>query len=189
MKTLVFCSVFLLLLVFVTPPVWSLGEIDASTVVTNVIGDDTFETQTSQIIKLADIDPTCADIDNSTGYVSAKSFLASIVEGKTVFLDIDDLYGTDYTGTGNRTVAVVYVDLNASHYLNVNNLMLQRKLLAVNDQDNEFNPDEWTSYVKKQDIPEFPAGTMVIIFTVDLTTAIMFLKKHTWKQSVITSIS
>lgn len=177
MKTLVFCSVFLLLLVFGIPSVWGSGEIDASTLVISVIGDDSFETEMGEIIKLADIDPTCADIDNSTGYVSAKTFLASIVEGKTVFLDIDDLYETDYTGSGNRTVAVVYVDFNSTHYLNVNNLMLNRKLLAINDQDNEFNPNDWTSYVKKQDIPEFPAETILMVFTVILITAIMFLKK------------
>ncbi|MDG6221939.1 MAG: hypothetical protein QCH99_01605 [Candidatus Bathyarchaeota archaeon] len=177
MKTGVFASFFLLVMVLVIPLVQGSEEIDASTVVTEVLGDDSFETETEGTIKLADIDPTCADIDNSTGYISAKSVLASLVEGKTVYLDIDNLYGTDYTGTGNRTVAVVYVDLNSTHYLNVNYLLLEHKLLAINNQENDFNPDTWTSLVKKQDIPEFPAGILITVFTIVLITATTVLKK------------
>jgi hypothetical protein len=177
MKTQVFGSVFLSLIVFGIPLVYGSGEIDALTIVTNVIGDDTFEIENQELIKLADIDPTCADIDNSTGFISAKSVLASIIEGKTIYLDIDDLFGTDYSGTGNRTVAVVYVDFNSTHYLNVNNVMLKRKLLEANDQDNDFTPENWTMYIKKQDIPEFPVETTTTVFTILLITAIIVLKK------------
>ncbi len=172
MKTKVFGVVFLLLLVFVIPTVNCSGEIDATTVVVQVIAGDSFETKTQGLIKLADIDPTCADIDNSTGYVSAVTLLASLVENKTVYLDIDDRYITDQSGTGNKTVAVVYIEYNSTHYRNVNYTMLNQKLLAVNDQDNDFNPNTWTRFVKKHDIPEFPTGTLITIFSIGVIAAL-----------------
>lgn len=177
MKTRVFCTVFLLIIVFGIPLAKGAGEIDASTVVTHVIEGDTFETETEGKIKLADVDPTCADIDNSTGYTSAKIFLSSIIEGKTVYLDKDKKYGTDYSGTGNRTVCVVYVDFNSTHYLNVNSLMFRQRLLAINDQDNDFNPDIWTIFVNKQNIPEFSVAALIIIFAIILIAASMISKK------------
>ena len=166
MRNTVFGAVFLLLLVLVIPAVNCSNEIDVSTVATQIIYGDTFETQTEGIIKLADIDPACADIDNSTGYLSAMTVLASLVENKTVYLDVDSKYVTDQTGTGNRTVAVVYVDFNSTHYQNVNFVMLNQKLLAANDQDNDFSPENWTSFVKKQDIPEFSTETILIVFLI-----------------------
>ena len=178
MKTVLFGVIFLVLLVFAIPAVSCLEEIDTSVLVVKVIEGDTFETETESIIKLADIDPACADIDNSTGYFSAKSILASLVENKTVYLDIDDLHITDQSGTGNKTVAVVYVDYNSTHYRNVNYTMFNQKLLAVNDQDNDFNPNTWTQFVKKHDIPEFPTGALITIFWmgVSSTLTIFFVK-------------
>ena len=166
MKNKVFAAVFLLLLVFVIPAAYCSQEIDATAVVVEVISGDTFQTQSLGLIKLADVDPACADVDNSTGYFSAKSFLASLVGNNTVFLDIDALYITDQFGTGNRTVALVYVDFNSTHYRNVNFLMLNQKQLAVNDQENQFNPNTWTSFVNKNDIPEFSGGVWVFVFAV-----------------------
>ena len=185
MRTRFFVSVFLLLMVFTIPLVNCSGEIDASTVATEVIGDDTFETTTQGTIKLADVDPMCADIDNSTGYLSAKTVLASFVENKTVYLDIDNKYKTDYSGTGNKTVCVVYVEYNSTHFQNVNAVMLKQKLLAVNDQDNDFNPENWTSFVKKEEIPEFSTNIVVVVFFLGLftTTSLAVKKKLNSKSS------
>ena len=178
MKTLVFGSLFLWLLILAIPVAYCSGEIDASTVVTQVIYGDTFQTETEGVIKLADVDPTCADIDNATSFLSAKSILESLIQGKTIYLDIDNLYGTDYSGTGNRTVAVVYVDFNSTHYFNVNYQMREQRLLATNDQDNDFNPDDWTGYVKKQDIPEFQTKTLILVFITAFVVAVIGLKKR-----------
>jgi micrococcal nuclease len=183
MKTRVFVAVFVVLLFFCFPTVSCSGEIDASTIAVQVISGDTFETQTEGLIKLADIDPACADIDNSTGYFSAITVLASLVENKTVYLDLDSKYVTDQTGTGNRTVAVVYVDYNSTHYQNVNFVMLNQKLLAVNDQDNDFSPENWTSFVKKQDIPEFSTEAIAIVFLIALIMAVTFHRRVNSKSN------
>ena len=73
------------------PLVFGSGEIDTSNMVNVVIDGVTFETTTEGIFKLADIEPTCTDIDNSTGFITFKSLLDLLIMGKTVFLDIDSL--------------------------------------------------------------------------------------------------
>ncbi len=60
-----------------------------------------------------------------------------------MYLDVDDLYGSDVYG---RVVAVVYVRHNATHLLNVNEALLEAGLAAVADFPNEFDPRTWTLY-------------------------------------------
>ena len=71
-----------------------------------------------------------------------------------------------------------YIDHNSTHYLNVNQAMLEHKLLEINDQENDFNPNNWTYYVKKQDIPEFPTWTAIALFMVLTTTAMILRTKN-----------
>ena len=133
----------LLLLLFFTSVVYGFVEIDTQTQVSSVIDGVTFVTVNEEIFKLADIQPTCTDVDNSTGYISSKSLLSSLIKGKTVYLDIDNLYVTDFYGTGNKTVCVVYVEFNSTHYINVNQALVAQRLVVVNDVENDFNPEEW----------------------------------------------
>jgi len=154
----------LLLFLSFTPVVYGFIEIDTQTQVSSVIDGVTFETINEGIFKLADIELTCADIDNATGYISSKSLFASLIEGKTVYLDIDSLYVTDIYGTGNKTVCVVYLDFNSTHNLNVNQALVIQRLVVVNDLENDFNPEEWTRFIKKQIMPEFPLWIILPLF-------------------------
>ncbi len=76
-------------------PVVLAGEIDATTVVDWVIDGDAFDTTSGERVRLADID---APESGEYGYYDAKDFLISLVHGKAVYLDIDDIYETDKYG-------------------------------------------------------------------------------------------
>ena len=149
MKSSIFCIFLIILICSFNSLVFGFTEINKTTVVTSVINEVTFETETQEIFKLADIEATCTDIENSTGFITAKSLLSSLVLGKTVYLDIDSFYITDNYGTGNRTVCVVYIDFNSTHYLNVNQVLVKQRLVAIKDAENDFNPNNWTHYVAK----------------------------------------
>ena len=146
---------FILVTFSFTTIVYGSEEIDRSIIVDRVIDGVTFGIDNENTFKLADIEPTCTDIDNSTGYISAKNLLASLILNKNVYLDIDDLYTWDFHGSGNRTVCVAYVDFNSTHYLNVNKVLVNRRLVVIKDNENDFKPDEWRIFVEKQLIPEF----------------------------------
>ncbi len=137
--------------------------IDKSVKVKSVIDDISFRTTSEDLFKLADVEPRCTDWDNSTGLISSKSFLASIITGKTVYLDIDSQYETDIFGRHNKTVVVVYVDHNATHYINVNQAIVEHGLLLIDDYENDFNPEIWTRFVRKQAIPEFSVWNIIPI--------------------------
>jgi len=126
------------------------GEIDATTVVGSVIDGDTFDTTSEGRIRLADID---APEYWESGYDNAKDFLISLVDDKTVYLDIDDVYQTDKYG---RFVCVVYVEYNSTHVENVNKSLLVEGYATIWDFHNEFAPDTWNLYVSKESIREFP---------------------------------
>ena len=67
----------------------------------------------------------------------------------TVYLDIDSFYVSDNYGTGNRTVCVVYIDFNSTHYLNINQILVKQRLVAIKDVENDFNPNVWAYYTAK----------------------------------------
>ena len=173
----VFGIIFLVMTVSFAPVVYGSGEIDASTVVSSVIDGNTFETTTEGMIKLADVDTTCHDWDNSTGFISSKSILASLIDGKTVYLEIDSLYVTDYFGTGNRTVCVIYIDFNSTHYLNVNQALVEQGFVISNDYENDFNPDDWTRYIKKKNMSEFPSWIILPLLLVGTLMITVYKKK------------
>jgi len=119
-------------------------EIDRVAVVTTVFDGDTFVIDNNESIRFADVNTPERD---QVGYQEAKDYVAGLVEGKTVYLDIDDKYTTDTTGT--RLVAVIYVSYNSTHYLNLNKALLQNHYATIWDHDNEFNPANWNLFESK----------------------------------------
>ena len=136
-------------------------------VVTRVIDGDTFDTSDGDRIRLADIN---APNSSEPGYYEAKDFLTSLVYEVTVYLDIDDLYRTDRY---DRLVCVVYVDYNATHFLNVNQALLVEGYAQIWEHDNEFSSSTWTLYVPKNHVPEFP--TFMILPLLVVLAVIAFL--------------
>ncbi len=119
------------------------AEIDTTAIVAWVIDGDTFDTTSGDRVRLADID---APERTESGYYDAKDFLVSLVDKKTVYLDIDDVYQTDKYG---RLVCVVYVEYNSTHVENVNKALLVEGYTTIWDFDNEFDPDTWNLYCPK----------------------------------------
>ena len=132
-------------------------ENELISVVNLVIDGDTFNVTAGETIRLADID---APERGETGYAAARSLLISLVSGKSVYLDIDDVSRTD---PYDRLVCVAFVDYNSTHVKNVNKDLLNEGVVTLFDHsNNEFNPDTWTLYVSRTMIvPEF--SNMVIL--------------------------
>ena len=97
------------------------GEVDKTSTVTRVIDGDSFDISTGERIRLADFD---SPEYYESGYSEATSYLSSLIDGKTVYLDIDDVYTYDYNGKGDRLVCVAYVDYDLTHWINVNKALL-----------------------------------------------------------------
>lgn len=134
-----------LLVAFLAPSVLSSTEttgweIDAMTFVTSVIDGDTFDSDSVGRVRLADIDTPESGEPGARG---ATVYLTSLIQRRSVYLDIDDLYGTDRY---DRVVAVVYVRHNATHLLNVNMALWQTGLAKLVDFHNEFSPVAWSRY-------------------------------------------
>jgi len=152
-------------------PVVLAGEIDATTVVSWVVDGDTFDTNSGYRIRLADID---APEYGEPGYYDAKNFLIDLIYGKTVYLDIDDIYETDKYG---RLICVVYVKHNSTHYKNVNKALLVEGVAVIKNYYNEFNPYTWTLYVPKEAIPEFPSLIILPLFMITTLLAVIIYKR------------
>ncbi len=134
-----------LLLTFLAPSVLSNmettgWEIDATAFVTSVIDGDTFDSDSLGRVRLADID---TPESGEPGAWEAMIYLTSMIQRRSVYLDIDDLYRTDRY---DRVVAVVYVRHNATHLLNVNKALWQTGLAKLVDFRNEFSPSMWRLY-------------------------------------------
>ncbi len=123
------------------PPPSPQWEIDAQGTVTYIVDGDTFDVNSVGRIRLADID--CPD-QGEAGCQEATNYVSSLINGKPVYVDIDDVYGTD---PYDRTVAVVYVRHNSTHLLNVNKDLLVQGLATIWNFDNEFNPYAWSLFV------------------------------------------
>jgi len=132
------------------------GEVDKTSTVTRGINGDTFDIFTGERIRLADVD---APENYESGYSQAKDYLASLVNGKTVYLDVDDVYTYDYSGTGDRLVCVVYVDYDSMQLMNVNEALLDGGYAEISNYDNEFNPYLWSLLVPKDGDSESTTDT------------------------------
>lgn len=161
----------LMLSLFSTIVSASTGEIDKIAVVSRVVDGDTFDLDSGERIRFADVNTPEKD---TVGYQEAKDYVISLVEGKTVYLDIDDVYGTD-TG-GDRLVAVVYFDYNSSHYVNLNKALLEKDYAVIWEHDNEFNPSNWSLYVPKTAIPEFPIIIVLVFVIVPVSLLLLRLR-------------
>jgi len=151
----------------------SSGEIDEVAVCDWVIDGDTFDTTSGDRIRLADID---APEYGESGYYDAKQCLENLIEGKTVYLDIDDIYETDPYG---RLVCVVYVRHSSTHYKNVNKALLVEGVAVISNYYNEFNPYDWTLYVHEDDIPEIPSLIILPLFMImTLLVSLVYRRKN-----------
>jgi len=163
----------------------SSGEIDATAIAISVHDGDTFNLDRningSSTVRLADIN--ASELGQPLSY-EARDFLKGLVLSKTVYLDIDDIYVYDYSGTGDRLVCVVYVDYNSTHYENVNKALLIAGLAEKKEYDNEFIADTWTLYVPKTDlVPEFPLFIILpLFFTLTLLAVTVYKRKERMLQ-------
>ena len=111
-------------------------EVDLVDICDHVYDGGTFRLTSGQIIRLADID---APESYESGYSDSTTALKAWVLGKTVYLDIDNLYETDIYG---RLVCVVYVT-KGSNFINVNKALLDSEDAAVpKELSNKFAQDE-----------------------------------------------
>ena len=98
---------------------------------------DTFEIPNHPAIWLADVN--CPEADEYGG-TEATNALTRLIDDRTVYLDVDDKYGT---GPYGRLICLVYVDYNSSHLLNVNMAMVELGEAYIIDYDNQWNPYAW----------------------------------------------
>ena len=133
-------------------PTAAAWEIDATGVVYHVVDGDTIDVDTIGRVRLADVN---APEVGQPGYEAAKDFVNATVGDREVFLDVDDVYGTDVYG---RSVCVVYVRHNATSLMNVNEALLEAHLAILDDFDNEFDPSTWTLYVTESNTSASPGG-------------------------------
>jgi hypothetical protein len=107
--------------------------------------------------------------------------MIDLVKGKQVYLDVDDITRTD--SSGQRLVCVVYVDYNSTHYENVNKALLEGGYAVVWDHDNnEFEPSNWSLYVLKATIPEFPAVSLLAVIVAIVLLATLLCRKRQIKK-------
>jgi len=136
-----FIGIACLSVLVATVPSVSAWEVDETAIVTSIIDGDTFDCAPTGRIRLADID---APESYEPGYREAADALSNLIAGETIYLDVDDVYGTD---PYDRWVAVVYVRHNATHLRNVNEALVDAGVAVVSDYYNEFDPSTWPAYV------------------------------------------
>ena len=131
----------------------------------HVIDGDTFDVSSGNRIRLADVD---TPERGEYGYEAASNFLGDWIYGKEVYLDVDEVYVTDTTGT--RIVCVVYVETDDGVYVNVNQALLDANLAVVSDYSNEFNPALWSSRVY-----DLSTQSLLVIIGASFVTSIIVI--------------
>jgi len=135
---------------FFSVPVYS-WEIDNTGTVYNIVDGDTIDVTSVGRIRLADID--CPE-PSEPGGPEASQYISALIYQKEVYVDVDDITGTDPYG---RVVAVIYVYYDDTRLKNVNKAMVVAGHADIWDfDDNEFNPYSWTLYVNYQSNPPPP---------------------------------
>ncbi|TFG12296.1 MAG: hypothetical protein EU535_06365 [Promethearchaeota archaeon] len=136
-------SIFLIIFIIACSLFLTTGtcyEVDGSGEVTYVVDGDTLDVNSVGRIRLADIDTPEMD---EAGGTEARLYLVALVYSLMVYVDIDDIYGTDPYG---RIVAVLYVQHNSTHVINVNKALLVSGHAVIWNFENEFNPYSWKLY-------------------------------------------
>jgi len=132
-------------------------------VVTRVVDGDTFYVSgLPERVRLADVN--APELSTAEGQ-RAKAALEALLLGRWVCLDIDDLYRTDRYG---RFVAVAYLDYNKTHWLNINQWLVERGYAVYVDYPNEFHPP-WPLYVAKTVAYKANETTSAALVTVTVT--------------------
>jgi micrococcal nuclease len=141
-------------------------EIDVTAVVKRVVDGDTFDAFPVGRVRLADID--APELGTAEGDAS-RIALERLILGKTVYLDVDDLYVVDRY---NRVVAIAYIRYNDTHLLNVNKWLVDNGYARVVDYPNEFKPSAWTLYIYFPKEYEAKQPTTITITTTQARTIV-----------------
>jgi len=188
-------GVILLLLLIVLPiSVNSYNvEVDVEGLVDYVVDGDTlylivegvlngkYEHLKGERVKVRLADVNAPELGTSEGEDSKRA-LKELIEGKRVYLDIDDVYVTDKYG---RIVAIVYLPINRAELLNVNFWLVTNDYAEIVDYKNEFNPYEWSLHVE---IVE-KATTLELKPTVTVTTTTTLVERTTVEKTVYTTVT
>jgi endonuclease YncB( thermonuclease family) len=167
-------------------------EIDVTAVVKRVIDGDTFDAFPVGRVRLADID--APELGTAEGDAS-RIALERLILGKTVYLDVDDLYVIDRY---NRIVAVAYIRYNDTHLLNVNKWLVDNGYARVVDYPNEFKPSAWTLYIyfpKEYEAKQPTTITITttqartIVATQTVTQTITKAYTETWATTLTTTLT
>ncbi len=135
-------TVLLLILVVSGVPLTYAWEIDVTSTVTRIVDGDSFFILNDEV-RLADVS---APEWNEQGGSHATNTLTYLIEGEQLYLDTDQRTGR---GPYGRLIAVVYIEYNSTHYLNVNKALLERGVVTLTDYtNNEFTPSSWTMYTR-----------------------------------------
>ncbi len=150
-------------------------EIDVIATVRSVVDGDTFDAFPVGRVRLADIN--APELGTPEGE-AAKTALSRLILGKTIYLDVDDLYIMDRY---NRVVAVAYIRYNDTHMLNINKWLVDSGHAVIVDYPNEFNPLAWTLYVYYPRDVEMRQQT-TITATIIRTITTTYTETHTYIQ-------
>jgi endonuclease YncB( thermonuclease family) len=135
------------------------GSWDALAVVVRVVDGDTFRARimcasgafsgrisvgTEYRVRLADVNaPELGTVEGER----ARRALESLIQGRTVMLDVD---GVDIFDKYGRVIAVAYIEYNGTHLLNINKWLVEEGYARVWDHPNEFSPGAWEQYKPKE---------------------------------------
>jgi micrococcal nuclease len=154
----------------------SLPEFDLVDTASYIVDGDTFDISSGERIRLADVD---TPERGEYGFYEASDALSSMIYGKTVYLDVDDMYRYDVY---DRLVCVIYVEYNFTHYINVNDVLLRYGYAEVSDYPNEFNPYSWSPIIAK---PSTLYGRMLgrsLVIGVGITFIGFIILRDVWKS-------
>jgi len=135
------------------------GSWDALAVVVRVVDGDTFRARitcvsgafsgrisvgTEYRVRLADVNaPELGTVEGER----ARRALESLIQGRTVLLDVDGVGVFDRYG---RIIAVAYIEYNGTHLLNINKWLVEEGHARMWDHPNEFNPGTWKLYKPRE---------------------------------------
>jgi|WetSurMetagenome_2_1015567.scaffolds.fasta_scaffold136017_2 hypothetical protein len=136
---------------------------DKNGVVTSVIDGSTFTVDTGETIRLAEI---ITPNSSQPGFESSRSYLGSMIQGKTVILDVDTRIVSDQ----GKLLCIAYLDYNSTYYENINKAMIENGYAAPTSvSTTEFNPSTWTWFVSKQTTTPTPTAQTTVAPTMSPT--------------------